>query len=113
MTSKGCIQGSIAGPTFGISSWTPYSKNSGTSAYTCRRSRTTWSLCFGQSASVLEAEANRALAHVSGWGDRNKLRHSQGGQGHMGIESDSEDDLRRRDRAYRHVRIVRLGTGGK
>ncbi|GBP68189.1 hypothetical protein EVAR_23340_1 [Eumeta japonica] len=49
--------------------------NSGTSAYTCRRSRTTWSLCFsGQSASVLEAEANRALAHVSGWGDRNKLR---------------------------------------
>ncbi|GBP80051.1 hypothetical protein EVAR_53191_1 [Eumeta japonica] len=36
-------------------------------------------------------------------------RHSQGGQGHMGIESgDSEDDLRRRDRAYRHVRIVRL-----
>ncbi|GBP68188.1 hypothetical protein EVAR_23339_1 [Eumeta japonica] len=32
----------------------------------------------------------------------------------MGIESgDSEDDLRRRDRAYRHVRIVRLGTGGK
>ncbi|GBP78752.1 Putative 115 kDa protein in type-1 retrotransposable element R1DM [Eumeta japonica] len=28
---------------------TPYSKNSGTSAYTCRRSRTTWSLCFPDS----------------------------------------------------------------
>ncbi|GBO99006.1 Putative 115 kDa protein in type-1 retrotransposable element R1DM [Eumeta japonica] len=34
MTSKGCIQGSIAGPTFGISSLTPYSANSGTSVYT-------------------------------------------------------------------------------
>ncbi|GBP83162.1 Retrovirus-related Pol polyprotein from type-1 retrotransposable element R1 2 [Eumeta japonica] len=28
----------------------------------------------GQSASALEAETNRALAHVRDWGDRNKLR---------------------------------------
>ncbi|GBP32083.1 Putative 115 kDa protein in type-1 retrotransposable element R1DM [Eumeta japonica] len=28
----------------------------------------------GQSASTLEAETNRALAHVKDWGDRNKLR---------------------------------------
>ncbi|GBP54248.1 hypothetical protein EVAR_36463_1 [Eumeta japonica] len=29
---------------------------------------------FGQSASALNAETNRALAHVKDWGDRNKLR---------------------------------------
>ncbi|GBP05593.1 hypothetical protein EVAR_71955_1 [Eumeta japonica] len=74
MTSKGCIQGSIAGPTFGISSLTPYSANSGPR---CIRSGVrgrrgpdvfrTVSLSTG-------GGDQQALAHVRDWGDRNKLR---------------------------------------
>ncbi|GBP96820.1 hypothetical protein EVAR_85577_1 [Eumeta japonica] len=51
----------------------------------------------GQSASALEAETNRTLAHPG----RPRL---------PGVESgDSQDDIRRRDRADSHVRFVRLG----
>ncbi|GBP92227.1 Putative 115 kDa protein in type-1 retrotransposable element R1DM [Eumeta japonica] len=131
----------------------------------------------GQSASALEAETNRALAHVRDWGDRNKLRFAPSKTNAMvltrklkfdvpvirmgnteialvdeirllgltidkgltfiphvakackraasiykgiaraakatwGVESgDSQDDIRRRDRADSHVRFVRLGPG--
>ncbi|GBP68557.1 hypothetical protein EVAR_53975_1 [Eumeta japonica] len=80
----------------------------------------------GQSASALEAETNRALAHVRDWGDRNKLRFAPSKTNAMvltrklkfdvppgrprlpGVESgDSQDDIRRRDRADSHVRFVR------
>ncbi|GBP04179.1 hypothetical protein EVAR_19129_1 [Eumeta japonica] len=64
----------------------------------------------GQSASSIEEEANRALARVHCWGVRNKL--SPSGQGDVGSESgDREDHIHYRDRAYRSVRFVRLGTG--
>ncbi|GBP97434.1 hypothetical protein EVAR_61140_1 [Eumeta japonica] len=50
------------------------------------------------------------LARVHCWGVRNKL--SPSGQGDVGSESgDREDHIHYRDRAYRSVRFVRLGTG--
>ncbi|GBP97300.1 hypothetical protein EVAR_90478_1 [Eumeta japonica] len=42
---KGCIQGSIAGPTFWNLILDSLLGNSGNSAYTCRRSRMMWSSC--------------------------------------------------------------------
>ncbi|GBP90788.1 Putative 115 kDa protein in type-1 retrotransposable element R1DM [Eumeta japonica] len=75
MTSKGCIQGSIAGPTFWNLVLDSLLQELGDLGVYVQAFADDVVLMFsGQSASVLEAEANRALAHVSGWGDRNKLR---------------------------------------
>ncbi|GBP01674.1 hypothetical protein EVAR_90463_1 [Eumeta japonica] len=56
-----------AGPTFWNLILTPYSENSGNSAYTFRRLRMMWSPCSPQSASSIEEEANHAqLACTAG-----------------------------------------------
>ncbi|GBP65893.1 hypothetical protein EVAR_89386_1 [Eumeta japonica] len=83
---KGCIQGSIAGPTFWNLILDSLLRNSGNSAYTWR-SRMMWSSCSPD-------------------------RLSPSSQGDVGSESgDREDHIHYRDRAYRSVRFVRLGTG--
>ncbi|GBP91333.1 hypothetical protein EVAR_57750_1 [Eumeta japonica] len=62
-------EGSIAGPTL-ESRPDSYSANSGTSVYSSGVRGRRGPDVFGQSASALEAETNRALAHVRDWGDR-------------------------------------------
>ncbi|GBP80052.1 RNA-directed DNA polymerase from mobile element jockey [Eumeta japonica] len=53
---------SIAGPTFGISSWTPTPRTRDPGVYVQAFADDVVLMFSGQSASVLEAEANRALA---------------------------------------------------
>ncbi|GBP65867.1 Putative 115 kDa protein in type-1 retrotransposable element R1DM [Eumeta japonica] len=75
MTSKGCIQGSIAGPTFWNLVLDSLLRELGDLGVYVQAFADDVVLMFsGQSASALEAETNRALAHVRDWGDRNKLR---------------------------------------
>ncbi|GBP00885.1 Retrovirus-related Pol polyprotein from type-1 retrotransposable element R1 [Eumeta japonica] len=110
-TSKGCIQGSIAGPTFWNLILDSLLRELGELGVYVQAFADDVVLMFsGQSASSIEEEANRVLARVHCWGVRNKL--SPSGQGDVGSESgDREDHIHYRDRAYRSVRFVRLGTG--
>ncbi|GBP98469.1 Putative 115 kDa protein in type-1 retrotransposable element R1DM [Eumeta japonica] len=110
-TSKGCIQGSIAGPTFWNLILDSLLRELGELGVYVQAFADDVVLMFsGQSASSIEEEANRALARVHCWGVRNKLSPSS--QGDVGSESgDREDHIHYRDRAYRSVRFVRLGTG--
>ncbi|GBP72191.1 Putative 115 kDa protein in type-1 retrotransposable element R1DM [Eumeta japonica] len=74
-TSKGCIQGSIAGQTFRnlvLDSLLRELEDFG--VYVQAFVDDVVLMFSGQSASTLEAETNRALAHVKDWGDRNKFR---------------------------------------
>ncbi|GBP88699.1 Putative 115 kDa protein in type-1 retrotransposable element R1DM [Eumeta japonica] len=74
-TSKGCIQGSIAGPTFCNLVLDSLLQELGDLGVYVQAFADDVVLMFsGQSASVLKAEANRALAHVKDWGDQNKLK---------------------------------------
>ncbi|GBP71821.1 Putative 115 kDa protein in type-1 retrotransposable element R1DM [Eumeta japonica] len=57
-----------------IEVWTPYSENSGNSAYVQAIADDVVLVIFGQLVSLIEGEANRALACVHSWGVRNKLR---------------------------------------
>ncbi|GBP71964.1 Putative 115 kDa protein in type-1 retrotransposable element R1DM [Eumeta japonica] len=86
-TSKGCIQGSIAGPTFWNLILDSLPENSGNSAHTCRRSRMMWSSCSPDSRFVDRGGGQPRSSSRALLGVRNKLR------------------------AYRSVRFVRLGTG--
>ncbi|GBP96910.1 Retrovirus-related Pol polyprotein from type-1 retrotransposable element R1 [Eumeta japonica] len=71
MTSKGCIQGSIAGPTFWNLVLDSYSRELRDLGVYVQAFADDVVLMFsGQSASALEAETNRALAHVRDWGDQ-------------------------------------------
>ncbi|GBP24847.1 Putative 115 kDa protein in type-1 retrotransposable element R1DM [Eumeta japonica] len=75
MTPKGCIQGSIAGPTFWNLVLDSLLRELGDLGVYVQAFADDVDLMFsGQSASALEAETNRALAHVRDWSDRNKLR---------------------------------------
>ncbi|GBP45697.1 Retrovirus-related Pol polyprotein from type-1 retrotransposable element R1 [Eumeta japonica] len=74
-TSKSCIQGSIAGPTFWNLVLDSLLRELGDLGVYVQTFADDVVLTFsGQSASALEVETNRALAHVKDWGDRNKLR---------------------------------------
>ncbi|GBP28046.1 Putative 115 kDa protein in type-1 retrotransposable element R1DM [Eumeta japonica] len=75
MTSKGCIQGSIAGLTF-LSLVLNFllQELEDLGVYVQAFADDLVLIFSGQSVSVLEGKANRALAHVKNWGDRNKLR---------------------------------------
>ncbi|GBP24164.1 Putative 115 kDa protein in type-1 retrotransposable element R1DM [Eumeta japonica] len=76
-TSKGCIQGSIAGPTF----WnlildSLLQKLGELGVYVQAFADNVVLMFFGQSASSIEEKANHALARMHCWGVRNKLRFS-------------------------------------
>ncbi|GBP96814.1 Putative 115 kDa protein in type-1 retrotransposable element R1DM [Eumeta japonica] len=74
-TSKGCIQGSIAGPTFWNLILDSLLRELGELGVYVQAFADDVVLMFsGQSASSIEEEANRALARVHCWGVRNKLR---------------------------------------
>ncbi|GBP05733.1 Retrovirus-related Pol polyprotein from type-1 retrotransposable element R1 [Eumeta japonica] len=126
-TSKGCIQGSIAGPTFWNLILDSLLRELGELGVYVQAFADDVVLMFsGQSASSIE-EANRALARVHCWEQKltfiphvakacKRLLILQGlspsSQGDVGSESgDREDHIHYRDRAYRSVRFVRLGTG--
>ncbi|GBP83804.1 Retrovirus-related Pol polyprotein from type-1 retrotransposable element R1 2 [Eumeta japonica] len=74
-TSKGCIQGSIAGPTFWNLILDSLLRELGELGVYVQAFADDVVLMFsGQSASSIEEEANHALARVHCWGVRNKLR---------------------------------------
>ncbi|GBP89236.1 Retrovirus-related Pol polyprotein from type-1 retrotransposable element R1 [Eumeta japonica] len=74
-TSKGCIQSSIAGPTFWNLILDSLFREIGElDVYVQAFANDMILMLSGQSASSIEEEANRALARVHCWGVRNKLR---------------------------------------
>ncbi|GBP60537.1 Putative 115 kDa protein in type-1 retrotransposable element R1DM [Eumeta japonica] len=74
-TSKGCIQGSIAGPTFWNLILDSLLRELGELGVYVQAFADDVILMYSrQSASLIEEEANRALACVHCWGVRNKLR---------------------------------------
>ncbi|GBP82536.1 Putative 115 kDa protein in type-1 retrotransposable element R1DM [Eumeta japonica] len=74
-TSKGCIQGSIAGPTFWNLILDSLLRELGELGVYVQAFADDVVLMFsGQTASSIEEEANHALARVHCWGVRNKLR---------------------------------------
>ncbi|GBP10273.1 Putative 115 kDa protein in type-1 retrotransposable element R1DM [Eumeta japonica] len=75
MTSKDCIQGSIVSPTFWNLVLDFLLQELGDLGVYVQTFADDVVLMFsGQSASALEVEVNRALAHVKDWDDWNKLR---------------------------------------
>ncbi|GBP92213.1 Putative 115 kDa protein in type-1 retrotransposable element R1DM [Eumeta japonica] len=66
----------------------------------------------GQSASALEAETNRALAHVRDWGDRNKLRFAPSKTNAMVLTRKLNQGVQRAASIYKGIARAAKATWG-
>ncbi|XP_049869337.1 uncharacterized protein LOC126369089 [Pectinophora gossypiella] len=74
-TNKGCVQGSIGGPTFWNLLLDPLLNELESRGVYCQAFADDVVLVFsGHSVSALQEQANDTLEHVQGWGQRNKLK---------------------------------------